>query len=157
MEIEKLRKIIYEEVRKAMQTEIRDILVEAVEIASTPTHITKPVQIKEDRSYGIGLAEMLQDTATSMTREDYANMVISEPVERPVISTAPRSDSSIGKGLAKGTNPDTMRLPNELPDFVSRAGKVFEASKTVVKDPNVQSLVEFEESPTTFSEDMLMD
>ena len=36
MEVDRLRKLIREEIHKAFQEEVRDILVEAVQIASKP-------------------------------------------------------------------------------------------------------------------------
>lgn len=42
MDLKKFRQIIQEEVRKAIQEELKDILAEAVIIASTPKHEPKP-------------------------------------------------------------------------------------------------------------------
>ena len=112
---EELVKIIEEavesKVRKAIREEFRDILVEAVEIASRPD-IKPEKRIKRtmDTQPGVSsnpIDSLLQETYASMTGEDYRR-VFSEP-------------SAEGN---QGVDP-------ELPDFALRAASIYEASKKV--------------------------
>lgn len=61
------RQIIREEVGRAIQSELRDILVEAVKIASTPEE-----QPEQEKVYTTepGLNNILRETAAAMIRPD---------------------------------------------------------------------------------------
>lgn len=81
MNIGELRKIIYEEVVKAMRAEFREILTEAVTTVGEQRQApqapkTMPVRladIVQEQEVGQprSLTSLLQETATGMTREDY--------------------------------------------------------------------------------------
>ena len=112
---EELVKIIEEavesKVRKTIREEFRDILVEAVEIASRPD-IKPEKRIKRtmDTQPGVSsnpIDSLLQETYASMTGEDYRRVF---------------SESS-----AEGS----QEVDPELPDFALRAASIYEASKKV--------------------------
>lgn len=112
---EELVKIIEEavesKVRKAIREEFRDILVEAVEIASRPD-IEPEKRIKrtmdtQPRVSSNPIDSLLQETYASMTGEDYRRVF---------------SESS-----AEGN----QEVDPELPDFALRAASIYEASKKV--------------------------
>ena len=112
---EELVKIIEEavesKVRKAIREEFRDILVEAVEIASRPD-IKPEKRIKrtmdtQPRVSSNPIDSLLQETYASMTGEDYRRVF---------------SESS-----AEGN----QEVDPELPDFALRAASIYEASKKV--------------------------
>ena len=82
MKLDQLRKIIREEVKAAVKEELQDVMNEAVKYASTPTKETQVYQTVEKGqpkkwSYGKSstLDEMLQQTASEMTTEDYRTVV----------------------------------------------------------------------------------
>lgn len=112
---EELVKIIEEavesKVRKTIREEFRDILVEAVEIASRPD-IKPEKRIKrtmdtQPRVSSNPIDSLLQETYASMTGEDYRRVF---------------SESS-----AEGN----QEVDPELPDFALRAASIYEASKKV--------------------------
>lgn len=127
MEVDRLRKLIREEIHKAFQEEVRDILVEAVQIASKPEKelSRKQVVSRPDSAfsrYG-DLGSLLEDTAHTMSKEDYHNILGSPSAvraEQPVMV----SESSIGEdGEVYGAE--------ALPNFAKRAGEIFKKSMTI--------------------------
>lgn len=132
MKIDQLRKIIREEVRAAVKEELQDVLTEAVRVASQPEiQPQKPqVQTKEapkQRSFGknASLDEMLQQTAKTMTSEEYKNVYggTSDMVQKPNFASAMASQM----GMTESTGPMPGLDISNL-DFVSKAKNVFDAS-----------------------------
>lgn len=87
--LENFRAIVREEVTKAVQSELRGILTEAVDIASrpdsskdnyepesllTPVQQKYPVPSSNEGNYG-GLGAMFEDTRRNMTGEDYTALL----------------------------------------------------------------------------------
>lgn len=113
-----LQKIISEAVKKAVKEELREIILEAVEIASRPEEqqvisrspAATPI-LKKDSS--IGIAEMLSQTAKTMTGEDYKNVL--------------GSGNIVESNLEMITTADV----NKLPSFVKRAGEIYKASNKI--------------------------
>ena len=115
MNIGELRKIIHEEVVKAMREELRDILTEAALTLeeqrqasraprSMPVRLTDIVQEQEEEvAQPKSIMSMLQETATGMTREDYKAFTGAGEMVR---SSQPQSSQPIMAGM---------------PDFMTRA------------------------------------
>lgn len=139
MKLDILRKVIREEVKKAIKEELQDMLTEAVKIASTPSKpsvndsnqyksVTQK-DIKRQWSTGplnpgtVPLEEMLNQTATSMTSEDYRNVVnaTSDMVQAPGMANTVASNLGMGGGPAPGL--DISQL-----DFVKKAKNVLDAA-----------------------------
>ena len=131
MEVDRLRKLIREEIHKAFQEEVRDILVEAVEIASKPDRTSSRGNVrnvpKDFSRYG-DLSTLLEDTAQNMNQDDYMNVLGGGPsvvqTEKPVLEE--NSDEGYG---------EDFQGIDALPDFAKRAGEVFKKSMTI--KPNV--------------------
>lgn len=99
MNVNELKNIIRKEVREAVRAEIKDVIIEAVKIASTPVveqnvHSYKPVKEKDiSRTWSTGemnpgtmpLEEMLNQTKREMTPQEYNNIISanSTMVEKP--------------------------------------------------------------------------
>ena len=139
MKLDVLRKVIREEVKKAIKEELQDMLTEAVKIASSPskpsvtnsndyTRVTQK-DIKRQWSSGpintgtVPLEEMLNQTATSMTNEDYRNVVnaTSDMVQAPGMANTVASNLGMSGGPAPGL--DISQL-----DFVKKAKNVLDAA-----------------------------
>lgn len=124
MEVDRLRKIIREEIHKAFQEEVRATLIEAVQIASTPAQSQKPVVevFKEnENSKSTGLFTLLNDTARSMTKEDYHDILGGSGVvqtEQPQLTESFEDESNV---------------VDAIPDFAKRAGEIFKKSLTIKK------------------------
>lgn len=118
MKTDELRKIISEEVRKAVKQELRELINEAIEIASRPSQIqetripVKTTGVNKTIPVTCGIASMLEQTAASMTAEDYRNVSLSEGVGMV--------DSGMGYVESE-----------ELPSFAKRAGEIFRASEKI--------------------------
>lgn len=133
MKLDQLRKIIREEVRDAVKSELQEVMNEAVKIASTPKvqQVTesKPVQIKKQTNqptFNTGKAsldEMLQMTKKSMTNEEYKNVFTGNS---DMVSGMPNMASSMANQMGIGGNQPGLDISNL--DFVKKAGKVFKAS-----------------------------
>ena len=116
MKVEDLRKIIYEEVVKAMRAEFREILTEAVDVVKeqkpvekAPTRLADLIQVEESSSPK-SIESILQETAQGMKREDYkALMGESQQVQKPVMPG----------------------MPDFLSKAISNAKGIFDASKQV--------------------------
>jgi len=137
MKLEQLRKIIREEVRDAVKTELQEVINEAVKIASTPKvqQVTesKPVKVnklKDKPKFTTGKAsldEMLQMTKNSMTNEEYKNVFTGTS---EMVSGMPNMASSMANQMNMNAgNQPGLDISNL--DFVKKAGKVFQASKEI--------------------------
>lgn len=124
MEVDRLRKIIREEIHKAFQEEVRATLIEAVQIASTPVQSQKPVVEVfkgNENSKSAGLLTLLNDTARSMTKEDYHDILGGSGVvqtEQPQLTESFEDESNV---------------VDAIPDFAKRAGEIFKKSLTIKK------------------------
>tara|TARA_Y100001972_G_scaffold117420_1_gene156406 strand:+ start:4119 stop:4550 length:432 start_codon:yes stop_codon:yes gene_type:complete len=134
MKLEQLRKIIREEVRDAVKTELQEVINEAVKIASTPKvqQVTesKPVKVnkqKDQPKFNTGKAsldEMLQMTKNSMTNEEYKNVFTGTS---DMVTGMPNMASSMANQMNMNAgNQPGLDITNL--DFVKKAGKVFQAS-----------------------------
>ena len=134
MKLDQLRKIIREEVRDAVKSELQEVMNEAVKIASTPKvqQVTesKPVQIKKETNqptFNTGKAsldEMLQMTKKSMTNEEYKNVFTGNS---DMVSGMPNMASSMANQMGIGGSQPGIDI-SKL-DFVKRAGEVLKASE----------------------------
>ena len=138
MKLDQLRKIIREEVRSAVKSELQEVMNEAVKIASNPDiqKVTESKQIevelpKPSKINPIAgkqsLEEMLNQTKKSMTSEDYRTVFngTSDMVTgMPNMATSMASQMNISAGHTPGL--DISKL-----DFVAKAGKVFKASNEI--------------------------
>lgn len=124
-----LRLVVREEVKKAISEELREILVEAVQIASTPQHsrtlpVRKKVSVKEDfeksfdshfqKSEIDPIMDLLQETQHSMSRQDFANVGASDDLQnqpKPEIVSLQENLDSV-----------------ELSSFARRAEAILDAS-----------------------------
>ena len=136
MKLDTLRKVIREEVKAAIKEELQDMLTEAVKVASTPSAQKsgeyKPVKQKDlTRTWSKGqmnpgtvpLEEMLNQTAKTMTSEDYSNVVNAggSPVQAPGMASSMASNLGMNQGPAPGL--DISQL-----DFVKKAKTVLDAA-----------------------------
>jgi hypothetical protein len=132
MKIDQLRRIIREEVRSAIKEELQDILVEAVTVASKPDSVTlnnAPKELKpEPKKWSFGknktLDEMLNQTAQSMTSDEYRNIYAgnSNMVSKPNFASAMATQMNVEKnGPMPGL--DISKL-----DFVGKAKSVLDAA-----------------------------
>ena len=135
------RKIIREEVRDAVKTELQEVINEAVKIASTPKvqQVTesKPVKVNKQKDHPkfntgkASLDEMLQMTKNSMTNEEYKNVFTGNS---DMVTGMPNMASSMANQMNMNAgNQPGLDITNL--DFVKKAGKVFQASnqKDVLK------------------------
>jgi|TARA_R100000081_G_scaffold88406_1_gene59878 hypothetical protein len=148
MKLDVLRKIIREEVRAAVKEELQDMLNEAVRYASKPGPVTKETagtnyrQVKQKdlaRTWSTGkmntgtvpLEEMLQQTATHMTNEDYKNVVNADSsmVRKPSFA----SNIATDMGLTDHSGPQPGIDISKL-DFVKSAKAIYD--KSLEKDSN---------------------
>lgn len=111
-----LKELIYEEVKRAIREEIRDILVEAVDISTKQTGDIKPEpvirQSLRSQEGFVDVNSILEQTARTMTRQDLQNV------------------SSVRSSESPGISDFT------LPDFAKNAGAIFEASNRI--RPHIQ-------------------
>ena len=136
MKLDQLRKIIREEVRAAVKEELQEVMNEAVKIASTPQGMQKfadykPVKQKDlKRTWSTGkmntgtvpLEEMLQQTAKSMTGEEYSNIMGGSGAHKPNFASSMASQMGM---TPSGNQPglDISKL-----DFVNKAKAVLDKS-----------------------------
>ena len=131
MKLNQLRKIIREEVRSAVKDELQDILNEAVKVASTPINEYKQPEVvvpKPSPTTPVAgkksLEEMLQQTKSNMTNEDYRTVINGTS---NMVSGMPNVASSMSTqmGINAGKQPgiDISNL-----DFVKKAGAILSAS-----------------------------
>ena len=111
MKLDQLRKIIREEVRAAVKEELQEVMNEAVKYASTPTKLQEvPKDQPKKWSYGKSstLDEMLQQTASEMTTEDYRTVINANSAGVQAPNFAQRTASQLsgaGAGLDLSTVP----------------------------------------------------
>lgn|SRR5574344_3196 len=106
MNVQDLENIVETVVRKVMREELRDILTEAVEIASRPDMPTLREQ-SNTTVLNTSIADLIEETAKDMTRDDYKNMV---------------GDTKVN--LSRTNVSDTSGLPS----FASKAKAILDAS-----------------------------
>jgi len=135
MKLDQLRKIIREEVRDAVKSELQEVMNEAIKIASTPNvqKITesKPIKVeKKVPQFNTGKAsldEMLQMTKKSMTNEEYKNVFTgTSDMVTGMPNTATSMVSQMGMSAGRQPGIDLNNL-----DFVKKAGKIFKASNEI--------------------------
>tara|TARA_R100000005_G_C4849055_1_gene116408 strand:- start:20 stop:469 length:450 start_codon:yes stop_codon:yes gene_type:complete len=146
MKLDVLRKIIREEVRAAVKEELQDMLNEAVKHASTPTPNNKNTsgtnyrEVKQKdlaRTWSVGkmntgtvpLEEMIQQTAATMTGEDYKNVVNADSsmVQKPNFASNIATDMGLTASSGPMPGIDISKL-----DFVKKAKQVYD--KSIEKD-----------------------
>ena len=118
MEVDRLRKLIREEIHKAFQEEVRDILVEAVQIASKP-------DLKEELQVQTGVKSDFSGYGNLTSKEDYHDILGSPSVvqvEQPEMVSESCVEGSEDYGV------------DALPDFAKRAGEIFKKSMTIRKN-----------------------
>jgi len=135
MKLEELRKVIREEVEKAFKEQLKEVLIEAVQIASTPSTLqteqktnTKQVtdfkipaaQPKKYVPSGNPIEDMLQMTKASMTSADAA-AIMGEGVHMPNMASTVAQQMHMGGGNQPGL--DLSQLP-----FIGKAKTLLEAA-----------------------------
>ena len=117
MKLDQLRKIIREEVRAAVKEELQEMLTEAVRVASTPetkkpTNMYQAIEKGQPKKWSYGksasLDEMLQQTASEMTTEDYRTVINANSAGVQAPNFAQRTASQLsgaGAGLDLSTVP----------------------------------------------------
>jgi hypothetical protein len=135
MKLEELRKVIREEVEKAFKEQLKEVLLEAVQIASTPSTLqteqkteTKQVntfkaptpQPKKYIPTGNPIEDMLQMTRANMTSADAA-AIMGEGVHMPNMATTVAHQMNLGGGNQPGI--DLTQLP-----FIAKAKELLEAA-----------------------------
>lgn len=145
MKLEELRKVIREEVEKAFKEQLKEVLIEAVQIASAPSTLkteqktnTKEItnfkapqqQQKKFVPTGNPIEDMLQMTKASMTSADAAALV-GEGVHMPNMASTVAQQMHMGGGNQPGI--DLSQLP-----FINKAKAVLEAANQ--KDKQRQGL-----------------
>lgn len=138
MKLDQLRKIIREEVRAAVKSELQEVMNEAVKIASTPTvqkvtennlqkvetpNIAPPIANGKKAS----ITEMLQMTKSNMSNDDYKTVFNGNS---SMVQGMPNMASSMANQMSMNAgNQPGLDLSNL--DFVKRAGEVFKKSETI--------------------------
>ena len=135
MKLEELRKVIREEVEKAFKDQLREVLIEAVKIASNPTSLqteqkTEAKQVTnfkapapQTKKYvpsGNPIEDMLQMTRASMTSADAA-AIMGEGVHMPSMANTVAHQMNLGGGNQPGI--DLSQLP-----FIGKAKQILEAA-----------------------------
>lgn len=135
MKLDELRQVIREEITTAMQAELKQILIEAVEIASRPNitescieklpvrKVVKSTPPKEGIPK-VGLGSILEATRRDMTQEDYRDIV--DGSSTPNISRSTSMAHQLGM-MAEGV--DITQL-----DFVKKAKQVLEKAEEKDKE-----------------------
>jgi len=133
MKLDQLRKIIREEVRSAVKSELQEVMNEAIKIASNPsapqaTVNTQRVPVKKPivapKTGKTSLDEMLRMTKSTMTNQEYKNVFsgTSNMVQGgPNMASSMASQMGLKGGPAPGIDISSL-------DFVKKAGDVFKAS-----------------------------
>jgi len=136
MKLDQLRKIIREEVRSAVKSELQEVMNEAIKIASNPsapqaTVNTQRVPVKKPivapKTGKTSLDEMLRMTKSTMTNQEYKNVFsgTSNMVQGGTnMATSMASQMGLQGGPAPGIDISSL-------DFVKKAGEVFKASNNV--------------------------
>lgn len=113
-----IRQVVREEVRSGMSEMLREILTEAVEIASRPEEVKPVLERRPNMMETIhpegdsdSITDLLRETQKSMTREDYTNIQ--------------EGAGTVTSGFAE---PGTAPVGDELPSFAKNAKAIFDAS-----------------------------
>jgi len=135
MKLEELRKVIREEVEKAFKDQLKEVLIEAVQIASTPSTLkteqktttkeftnfkTPTAQPKKYIPSGNPIEDMLQMTKANMTSADAA-AIMGEGVHMPNMASSVAHQMNLGGGNQPGI--DLSQLP-----FIAKAKTLLEAA-----------------------------
>ena len=135
MKLEELRKVIREEVEKAFKDQLKEVLIEAVKIASAPSSLqteqkTEAKQVNtfkapapQPKKYvptGNPIEDMLQMTRASMTSADAA-AIMGEGAHMPSMASTVAHQMNLGGGNQPGI--DLSQLP-----FIGRAKELLEAA-----------------------------
>ncbi len=138
MKVQELKKIIREEVKAAIKEELQDMLNEAVKVASTPSTPSTPVKQPAPKkvNYGTGgLEDLLEDTRSSMSSDDYRNVVSmdSSMVSKPNFTSMMANQTGmVGEQPTFTGNEPGIDL-SQL-DFVAKAKSVLDKSYQKDKD-----------------------
>lgn len=130
MKISDLRKIIYEEVQKAIREELREILSEVQVTPKTtmyqsPRYARPAVQERvehQDDLNTVSIGSILQETLNSMTKDDYHNIM----GDTVVYSSPTLSNSNSVEG-------STM---SDIPSFAKNAKAILDASLAKDRERN---------------------
>ena len=135
MKLEELRKVIREEVEKAFKDQLKEVLIEAVKIASAPSSLqteqkTEAKQVTnfkaptpQPKKYvptGNSIEDMLQMTRASMTSADAA-AIMGEGAHMPSMASTVAHQMNLGGGNQPGI--DLSQLP-----FIGKAKELLEAA-----------------------------
>ena len=132
MKLDQLRKIIREEVKSAIKEELQDMLNEAVKVASTPTEKTQtytPVTQKDiSKTWSTGkintgtvpLEEMINQTKSEMTNEDYKTIINANSTSAPNFAQRQATGGG-GAGLDLSTIPGFD--PNKAKAILAKANE----------------------------------
>ena len=128
MKVQELKKIIREEVKAAVKEELQDMLNEAVKVASTPSISSTPIKQPAPKkvNYGTGgLEDLLEDTRSSMSSDDYKNVISmdSSMVTKPNFASMMASNMGMVDSGRPAPGLDISQF-----DFVKKAGEVYKAS-----------------------------
>ena len=132
MKVQELKKIIREEVKAAVKEELQDMLNEAVKVASTPSTPSAPMKQPAPKkvSYGTGgLEDLLEDTRSSMSSDDYKNVISmdSSMVTKPNFASMMANPTGmVGEQPTFTGNEPGLDL-SQL-DFVTKAKSVLDMS-----------------------------
>lgn len=116
MKLEELEQIVKKAVRQVMQEELREILTEAVEIASRPEPNKRDYSeaSREKITGGFNFSDILQETAQEMTKADFKNIF---------------ENNTGGEEKYKVNSVSTESDMSDLPSFARNAKAVLDASK----------------------------
>ena len=132
MKVQELKKIIREEVKAAVKEELQDMLNEAVKVASTPSISSAPIKQPAPKkvNYGTGgLEDLLEDTRSSMSSDDYKNVISmdSSMVTKPNLASMMANQTGmVGEQPTFTGNEPGLDL-SQL-DFVTKAKSVLDMS-----------------------------
>lgn len=139
MKLDQLRKIIREEVKSAVKEELQDMLNEAVKAASTPDindskNKLRPVTQKDlSRTWSNGeinpgtvpLSEMINQTRSTMTGEEYRNVInaTSDMAQKPNYASSVASNMGMTNNSGPVPGIDISKF-----DWAKKAGDIYKKS-----------------------------
>jgi hypothetical protein len=144
MKLDQLRKVIREEVRSAIKEELQEVLTEAVKVASTPTKqtfytsntasaiptkVAKPSKMNPVAGKRQGtLEEMLNQTRSEMTNEDYKTVIsgTSDMVSKPNFASSMANQMGMS-GPQPGLDLSSL-------DFIKKAKQIFDKAESKGKN-----------------------
>lgn len=134
-----ITEVVRKEVRAGIQAELRDILTEAVEVASrpeaqvipeTPVEQARRVQYRVPQPAAVQnndiMESLLQETRRNMSQGDYANMMSGNAA--PVVMSEMPSLSGADPDLGPIDESYSSEFSADLPDFASKAAEIFKAA-----------------------------